>query len=55
MPEFVNYTLNALCNLAPTEPSAKFGAFPYRKSQEERHESGEEGDLQLLLCLRIRR
>ncbi|CAI7571239.1 unnamed protein product [Penicillium discolor] len=34
MPEFINYTLNALCNLAPTEPTVKFGAFPYRKSQE---------------------
>jgi nucleolar protein 14 len=34
MPEFINYTLNAICNLAPTEPTTKFGAFPYRKSQE---------------------
>ncbi|KAJ5782219.1 RRNA maturation protein (Nop14) [Penicillium paradoxum] len=34
MPEFINYTLNALCNLAPTEPTVKFGAFPYRKSLE---------------------
>lgn len=34
MPEFVNYTLNALCNLAPTVPAVKFGGFPYRKSQE---------------------
>ncbi|KAJ5932674.1 hypothetical protein N7516_007163 [Penicillium verrucosum] len=34
MPEFINYTLNALCNLTPAEPTVKFGAFPYRKSQE---------------------
>ncbi|KAJ5558162.1 RRNA maturation protein (Nop14) [Penicillium sp. DV-2018c] len=34
MPEFINYTLNALCNLAPTEPTVKFGSFPYRQSQE---------------------
>jgi nucleolar protein 14 len=34
MPEFINYTLNAICNLAPTEPTTKFGAFPYRKFQE---------------------
>ncbi|KAJ5326075.1 hypothetical protein MYU51_010759 [Penicillium brevicompactum] len=34
MPEFINYTLNAICNLAPTEPTTKFGAFPYRSSQE---------------------
>ncbi|KAJ5121217.1 RRNA maturation protein (Nop14) [Penicillium bovifimosum] len=34
MPEFINYTLNALCNLSPTEPTVKFGSFPYRQSQE---------------------
>ncbi|KAJ5312888.1 hypothetical protein N7508_003718 [Penicillium antarcticum] len=34
MPEFINYTLNALCNLVPAESTPKFGAFPYRKSQE---------------------
>jgi nucleolar protein 14 len=34
MPEFINYTLNALCNLVPTESTPNFGAFPYRKSQE---------------------
>lgn len=34
MPEFINYTLNALCNLAPTEPSAKNMSFPHRKSQQ---------------------
>ena len=34
MPEVVNYILSALCNLAPTEPSADCGFFPYRKSQE---------------------
>ncbi|KAJ5358626.1 uncharacterized protein N7496_011039 [Penicillium cataractarum] len=34
MPEFINYILNALCNLAPTELSAKKLSFPFRKSQE---------------------
>ncbi|KAJ5552956.1 hypothetical protein N7494_002334 [Penicillium frequentans] len=34
MPEFINYVLNALCNLAPTEPTAKLGFFPSRKCQE---------------------
>ncbi|KAJ5166562.1 uncharacterized protein N7482_005343 [Penicillium canariense] len=34
MPEFINYILNALCNLSPTEPIAKLGSFPFRKSQE---------------------
>jgi nucleolar protein 14 len=34
MPEFINYTLNAISNLAPTEIATKSGAFPYRKSQE---------------------
>jgi len=34
MPEFINYALNSICNLVPTEPTTKFGAFPYRKSQE---------------------
>ena len=34
MPEFINYTLNALCNLAPTELKAKNMSFPYRKTQE---------------------
>lgn len=34
MPEFVNYTLNALYNLAPTDVAADLGSFPFRKSQE---------------------
>ncbi|KAJ5752393.1 hypothetical protein N7520_009310 [Penicillium odoratum] len=34
MPEFMNYILNALCNLAPTEPASKLGCFPSRKSEE---------------------
>lgn len=34
MPEFINYSLNALCNLAPTEPTKNLGFFPFRKSQE---------------------
>lgn len=34
MPEFINYTLNALCNLAPTELKAKNMSFPYRRAQE---------------------
>ncbi|KAJ5677408.1 uncharacterized protein N7477_003041 [Penicillium maclennaniae] len=34
MPEFINYTLNALCNLAPTEPTSKLGFFPARKSED---------------------
>ncbi|KAJ5915384.1 hypothetical protein N7466_011317 [Penicillium verhagenii] len=34
MPEFINYILNALCNLAPTEPTAKLGFFPCRQPQE---------------------
>ena len=34
MPEFINYTLNALCNLAPTEPTSEVGFFPSRKSEE---------------------
>ncbi|KAJ5449744.1 uncharacterized protein N7458_006193 [Penicillium daleae] len=34
MPEFINYTLNALCNLAPIELTAKKLSFPIRKSQQ---------------------
>ncbi|OOQ84603.1 putative rRNA maturation protein (Nop14) [Penicillium brasilianum] len=34
MPEFINYILNALCNLAPTELTAKKLSFPFRKSQQ---------------------
>lgn len=34
MPEFINYTLNALCNLAPTEPTSEVGFFPFRKPDE---------------------
>ncbi|KAJ5127472.1 RRNA maturation protein (Nop14) [Penicillium atrosanguineum] len=34
MPEFINFTLNALCNLAPTEPTSKLGFFPSRKSDD---------------------
>ncbi|KAJ5246993.1 hypothetical protein N7468_001976 [Penicillium chermesinum] len=34
MPEFINYSLNALCNLVPSEPTQKLGFFPFRKSQE---------------------
>ncbi|KAJ5728611.1 uncharacterized protein N7483_003119 [Penicillium malachiteum] len=34
MPELVNYVLNGLSNLAPTEPTIKVGSFPYRKTQE---------------------
>ncbi|KAJ5088182.1 hypothetical protein N7456_011798 [Penicillium angulare] len=34
MPELINYALNALCNLAPTEPTKGLGSFPYRKSEE---------------------
>ncbi|KAJ5092198.1 hypothetical protein NUU61_007068 [Penicillium alfredii] len=34
MPEFINYTLNALCNLAPTEPASELGFFPSRTSQD---------------------
>ncbi|GIC92609.1 snoRNA-binding rRNA-processing protein NOP14 [Aspergillus udagawae] len=34
MPEFVNYVLNALCNLCPTEPNSSLGFFPARGSQE---------------------
>lgn len=33
MPEFINYTLNALCNLAPTKPSTDLGFFPFRECQ----------------------
>lgn len=31
MPEFINYILNALCNLAPTKPSSNLGFFPFRE------------------------
>jgi nucleolar protein 14 len=34
MPEFINYVLNALCNLAPTEMAAELRAFPPRKIAE---------------------
>ncbi|KAH1364061.1 hypothetical protein KXX33_002122 [Aspergillus fumigatus] len=34
MPEFINYVLNALCNLCPTEPTSSLGFFPARGSQE---------------------
>lgn len=34
MPEFINYTMNALCNLSPIEPTASFGSFPVRKPQD---------------------
>ncbi|CAI7650852.1 unnamed protein product [Penicillium pancosmium] len=34
MPEFINYALNALCNLAPTELAAELRAFPPRKIAE---------------------
>lgn len=33
MPEFINYILNALCNLAPTKPNTELGSFPYRECQ----------------------
>ncbi|ODH39833.1 hypothetical protein ACO22_01776 [Paracoccidioides brasiliensis] len=31
IPEFINYVLNALCILAPSEPQTTFGFFPIRK------------------------
>ncbi|GAD92660.1 rRNA maturation protein (Nop14), putative [Paecilomyces variotii No. 5] len=31
IPEFVNYALNALCVLSPTEPKSKLGFFPSRQ------------------------
>jgi nucleolar protein 14 len=34
MPEFINYTLNALCSLAPTGPTSELGFFPSRESEE---------------------
>ncbi|KAJ5612622.1 hypothetical protein N7510_005816 [Penicillium lagena] len=34
MPEFINFTLNALCNLAPIEPATSLGFFPSRKPQD---------------------
>ncbi|OJJ46292.1 hypothetical protein ASPZODRAFT_133323 [Penicilliopsis zonata CBS 506.65] len=34
IPEFMNYVLNALCNLSPEEPSKSLGFFPLRKPQE---------------------
>lgn len=34
MPEFINYTLNALYNLAPTDLPSGLASFPLRKSQE---------------------
>lgn len=37
MPEFLNYILNALCILAPEEPSSKLGSFPLRKPTEPFH------------------
>ncbi|KAF7117231.1 hypothetical protein CNMCM5793_005987 [Aspergillus hiratsukae] len=35
MPEFINYVLNALCNLCPTEPNSSLGFFPTRGPQEQ--------------------
>ncbi|KAE8145134.1 putative rRNA maturation protein [Aspergillus avenaceus] len=34
MPEFMNYVLNALCNLCPEEPKSSLGLFPARDPQE---------------------
>ncbi|KAI2791524.1 hypothetical protein POX_c04385 [Penicillium oxalicum] len=34
IPEFINYTLNALCNLAPVELASKQLSFPVRKAQQ---------------------
>ena len=34
MPEFMNYALNALCNLCPSEPGNDLGFFPLRKPEE---------------------
>ncbi|KAE8390694.1 nucleolar protein 14 [Aspergillus alliaceus] len=34
MPEFINYILNALCNLAPEEPKSSLGLFPSRSPEE---------------------
>ncbi|EAW15101.1 snoRNA-binding rRNA-processing protein NOP14 [Aspergillus clavatus NRRL 1] len=34
MPEFMNYVLNALCNLSPEEPKSSLGLFPARGAQE---------------------
>lgn len=34
MPEFVNYVLNALCNLCPEDPKENPGFVPIRKSQQ---------------------
>lgn len=34
MPEFINYVLNALCNLCPVEPSSTLGFFPARNPEE---------------------
>lgn len=34
MPEFINYVLNALCNLSPTDPGVSLGLFPSRKPEE---------------------
>ncbi|KAE8350768.1 nucleolar protein 14 [Aspergillus coremiiformis] len=34
MPEFINYVLNALCNLAPEEPKSSLGRFPSRSPEE---------------------
>ncbi|KAJ5491525.1 hypothetical protein N7539_003092 [Penicillium diatomitis] len=34
MPEFINFTLNALCNLAPLDMPAKHLAFPLRKAHQ---------------------
>ena len=33
MPEFINYVLNALCNLCPKEPKTSLGAFPTRSPE----------------------
>lgn len=32
IPEFMNYVLNALCVLSPSEPKSSLGYFPFRKS-----------------------
>ncbi|KAF9894212.1 nucleolar complex protein 14 [Aspergillus nanangensis] len=34
IPEFINYILNALCNLAPTSPKRNLGSFPSRTPKE---------------------
>jgi nucleolar protein 14 len=34
MPEFINYILNALCNLCPEQPKSNLGRFPSRTPEE---------------------